>query len=990
MPFQEPITEHAPPVRPLPDADPAPLGHGVAVPAELRTRAEAAMGLDLAAVRLHDGPAADAVAQRFHARALTVGTDIAFHRGFYRPDTRAGRRLIAHELAHVGQQARGGPTAAPAHESAADRAAAVIVGDRPGPVAVRGAAVGVQREPLGLRDAHTGLKVSPLTIVTVIDNEVADIEAVTARLAADVPLHPKAHALNAVRYHAQRITGEQQAVVQLKDWDGEVGAHARAAEPRLAAAARVFAPVVALAERWHADNPAGQSLGMWNEEQGTWLAGQGLKNWEKGGWNRVTAVGAFIGLGGVAVLDAGETMLSFGFHEAATAVSQAYTRGDISWDTGEDILWRAAWRALLAAAITATAGYGAGRLGATAAQALRLAPEAAWVGTGIGAFSGGVSSAAGLATLAGLTVAWRDSFTNATARAIFAQALPSGRDWAIAIPLGMLLGGLGGAKSAADLRAKMVGTIVDTPAGKSRIVAVLDDGRAVLEDAAGRLKPTPPPPPGDIVMVLDPETGVWRVPQGGVPLSAAAPSRSALVKPAPARPRPQSIPERRPLPQLPPPRPRLPEGELPATTPDIEQAQLVEPPLGGTGVDRPVAPEAPAPPREHARSAPVEAAPDLTGPFAATTAPISSTATAPLAPVPSALVVTTPAVEPATPVGPVAAPSAAVPPTPTQARSVAASANVATAEQRMAETGQALSRAVADTAAARARLAAAEADAAAARQLLAEHSGSAETTVWAKEAAEIVAKRRSELAALTRSEAWATQEAADAVRARAAIDALERELLRLRRAITLELNPPGGFTREQIWEGRRPGVAPLPERSLQPSAAGYHTLSAQERAAQTMLSDELSGLGRSIRDRVAAAVPGPNARPVALANAEKLANPLRPVDGKPIDIATGKPITTMDWPVDHIMSRTEIAADPRFPRLTPLQQIDMLRNIPENYLPVVLEVNSSKGGLSITEWLARRNASGRPIPPDVELALRAADVRARSAVEARFRLFLGE
>lgn len=45
-----------------------------------------------------------------HAFAFTVGRDIAFGPGQYQPDTEAGRRLLAHELAHVVQQSeRGAP-----------------------------------------------------------------------------------------------------------------------------------------------------------------------------------------------------------------------------------------------------------------------------------------------------------------------------------------------------------------------------------------------------------------------------------------------------------------------------------------------------------------------------------------------------------------------------------------------------------------------------------------------------------------------------------------------------------------------------------------------------------------------------------------------------------------------------------------------------------------------------------------------------------------
>ena len=63
-------------------------------------------------VRIHAGPQAQASALGLHARAYTVGEDIAFAPGQYRPGTLEGRHLLAHELSHVTQQrARAGQAA---------------------------------------------------------------------------------------------------------------------------------------------------------------------------------------------------------------------------------------------------------------------------------------------------------------------------------------------------------------------------------------------------------------------------------------------------------------------------------------------------------------------------------------------------------------------------------------------------------------------------------------------------------------------------------------------------------------------------------------------------------------------------------------------------------------------------------------------------------------------------------------------------------------
>jgi hypothetical protein len=78
---------------------------------------EPRFGHDFGDVRIHTGAAATRAADAIHARAFTLGRDIAFGHGEYAPGTSAGRRLMAHELAHVVQQQQAGFTPA-AHASA--------------------------------------------------------------------------------------------------------------------------------------------------------------------------------------------------------------------------------------------------------------------------------------------------------------------------------------------------------------------------------------------------------------------------------------------------------------------------------------------------------------------------------------------------------------------------------------------------------------------------------------------------------------------------------------------------------------------------------------------------------------------------------------------------------------------------------------------------------------------------------------------------------
>lgn len=94
-------------------AAPPALGAGRALDAATRAYFEPRFGADFAAVRVHADPAADASARAFDALAYAVGPHIAFRAGHYDPHGAAGRRLLAHELAHTVQQAGGRRAAAP-------------------------------------------------------------------------------------------------------------------------------------------------------------------------------------------------------------------------------------------------------------------------------------------------------------------------------------------------------------------------------------------------------------------------------------------------------------------------------------------------------------------------------------------------------------------------------------------------------------------------------------------------------------------------------------------------------------------------------------------------------------------------------------------------------------------------------------------------------------------------------------------------------------
>lgn len=91
------------------DAAPASVDRVLASPGSplapaLRSDMEKRFGHDFSRVRVHSDALAQQSALDVNAKAYTVGQDIVFGAGGFEPATREGRRLIAHELAHVAQQ----------------------------------------------------------------------------------------------------------------------------------------------------------------------------------------------------------------------------------------------------------------------------------------------------------------------------------------------------------------------------------------------------------------------------------------------------------------------------------------------------------------------------------------------------------------------------------------------------------------------------------------------------------------------------------------------------------------------------------------------------------------------------------------------------------------------------------------------------------------------------------------------------------------------
>jgi hypothetical protein len=110
------------------------LGHGRHLDSAVRSQMESAFGANFGSVQVHTDATASRLSAQLGARAFTVGKDIAFGEGYYRPGTLPGDALIAHELAHTLQQDAERPTSPQSSdrdlEREADRAAIGAISGR--------------------------------------------------------------------------------------------------------------------------------------------------------------------------------------------------------------------------------------------------------------------------------------------------------------------------------------------------------------------------------------------------------------------------------------------------------------------------------------------------------------------------------------------------------------------------------------------------------------------------------------------------------------------------------------------------------------------------------------------------------------------------------------------------------------------------------------------------------------------------------------------
>lgn len=127
-------------------------GGGQPLNSSTRVEMESRFGADFRQVRIHTDSQASQSAAAVAAKAYTAGRDVVFGRGNYAPNTREGKRLLAHELAHVIQQSRGGATPNANPNSPLERAAntaAASMANHQGQITVSGAsAPGIARQEI--------------------------------------------------------------------------------------------------------------------------------------------------------------------------------------------------------------------------------------------------------------------------------------------------------------------------------------------------------------------------------------------------------------------------------------------------------------------------------------------------------------------------------------------------------------------------------------------------------------------------------------------------------------------------------------------------------------------------------------------------------------------------------------------------------------------------------------------------------------------------
>ncbi|HEX8922836.1 MAG TPA: DUF4157 domain-containing protein, partial [Pyrinomonadaceae bacterium] len=138
---------------------------GQSLPKQIRSSLEKQFQAPLASVRIHDNPTASSLTRKQHANAMTIGEDIHFAKGRYRPFETRGQQLLAHELTHVLQQRQSGSR----NSVSASEAEARAFAER----SVNGGALPMVRQ--GIRASQSAPLLDPSRAREVLEDELDDI-----------------------------------------------------------------------------------------------------------------------------------------------------------------------------------------------------------------------------------------------------------------------------------------------------------------------------------------------------------------------------------------------------------------------------------------------------------------------------------------------------------------------------------------------------------------------------------------------------------------------------------------------------------------------------------------------------------------------------------------------------------------------------------------------------------------------------------------------
>ena len=188
------------------------LGDGRQLDSPVRTQMERSFGTGFGSVRVHTDATAARLSTELGARAFTIGSDIAFANGLYRPSSASGSALLAHELAHTLQQDDRTPISSNragdmALEEQADQAALGVLSGRVDITSGLGgirSGVHVQRDPvtdvalaalLLTAEVGTDVAVTDTAVVLVsdaaapvlVDTVAAEVPAAVGTLATEAP-----------------------------------------------------------------------------------------------------------------------------------------------------------------------------------------------------------------------------------------------------------------------------------------------------------------------------------------------------------------------------------------------------------------------------------------------------------------------------------------------------------------------------------------------------------------------------------------------------------------------------------------------------------------------------------------------------------------------------------------------------------------------------------------------------------------------------------